>query len=76
MQLVFKTKHDDLKKEKAENNEWRKKAKDEIREEFQDVRDLILNNRLMNALRQAKNLIDYLENEMQKQEEEGVGEEA
>ena len=76
MQLVFKTKHDDLKKEKSENNEWRKKAKDEIREEFQDVRDLILNNRLMNALRQAKNLIDYLENEMQKQEEEGVGEEA
>ena len=35
-----------------------------------------MNNRLMNALRQAKNLIDYLENEMQKQDEEGMPEEA
>jgi len=44
------------------------RAKEEIREEFQDIRELIINNRLTNALRQAKNLIDYLEVEVQKQD--------
>jgi len=44
------------------------RAKEEIREEFQDIRELIINNRLANALRQAKNLIDYLEVEVQKQD--------
>jgi len=52
----------ELKKERAENDTWRSKAKEDIKEEFQDIRDLIANNRLVNALRQAKNLIDYLEN--------------
>lgn len=54
---------EELRKEKEENDKWRLKAKDEIREEFQDIRDLITNNRLANALRTAKNLIDYLEKE-------------
>jgi hypothetical protein len=36
---------------------------------------LIINNRLINALRQAKNLIDYLENEVQKNEEDNNQEE-
>jgi hypothetical protein len=51
---------EELRKEKEDNDKWRLKAKDEIREEFQDIRDLITNNRLANALRTAKNLIDYL----------------
>ena len=71
MQTLFKGKHDQLKKEKAENDQWRKKAREEIREEFQDIRDLVMNNRLMNALRQAKNLIDFLE----KNAEEGMADE-
>ena len=41
--------------------------------EFQDVRDLVINNRLSEALRQAKNLIDYLENEVGKQDEDNGG---
>lgn len=53
----------ELKKERAQNDSWRSRAKEEIKDEFQDIRDLISNNRLVNALRQAKNLIDYLENQ-------------
>lgn len=59
----YNNKMEELRKEKEENDKWRLKAKDEIREEFQDIRDLITNNRLANALRTAKNLIDYLEKE-------------
>lgn len=50
----------ELKKEKADNEAWRARAKQEIREEFQEIRDVISNNRLATALRQAKSLIDYL----------------
>lgn len=45
-----------------DNDNWRNRTKEDIREEFQDIRELVINNRLLNALRQAKNLIDYLEN--------------
>lgn len=66
----------ELKKEKAENEAWRVRAKQEIREEFQEIRDIISNNKLVTALRQAKSLIDYLENEQEKgQEEEENGKE-
>lgn len=50
-----------LQKEKAENDDWRKKVREEIKEEFQDIRDLIANNKLVTALRQAKCLIEYFE---------------
>ncbi len=45
-----------------DNDNWRNRTREDIREEFQDIRELVINNRLLNALRQAKNLIDYLEN--------------
>lgn len=60
-QSVYNVKLNELKREKADNESWRVRAKEEIREEFQDIRELVINNRLANALRQAKNLIDYLE---------------
>jgi hypothetical protein len=65
----------ELKKERAENEAWRGRARQEIREEFQEIRDIIGNNRLATALRQAKSLIDYLENEQEKGGEEEDGKE-
>lgn len=60
----------ELKREKAENDNWRVRARQEVREEFQDIRDLIANDRLAKGLRYAKGLIDYFEKEAEKGGEE------
>lgn len=56
----------ELKREKAENDNWRVRVRQEIKDEFQDIRELIANDRLAKGLRYAKGLIEYFEKEQEK----------
>lgn len=51
----------ELQNEKNENDLWRENAKKQLINEFQDIRDLVQNQRLIGCLRKAKSLIEYLE---------------
>ena len=65
----------ELKRERADNEAWRVRAREEISEEFSEVRDMVINGRLVTALRQAASLISYLEEHQEKEEEEGAQQE-
>jgi hypothetical protein len=73
LMTTYNQKYKALKAEKQELDQWKSKTREEldkqIREDFQEIRELVENDRLLTALKKAKHLIE----EYDKEYDEGQG---